>query len=155
KLIAQLGSDSFDDREAASQRLDAIGEPAWAALRKAAGTSSDAEIRQRAQRLAEGISHRCFGEVRRFEGSGNGGSSVAFSPDGRLAVSGGGEPDGHDPAIRIWDVKTGKEVRRLEGHTAGVWGVAFSPADPKRILSCSENGTLRLWNAETGAELKR
>jgi WD40 repeat protein len=33
--------------------------------------------------------------------------------------------------------------------------VAFSPADSKRILSCSEDKTVRLWNAETGEELKR
>ena len=155
RLIDQLGSEDFIEREAASKRLDAIGEPAWNALRKAADISRDPEIRQRAQRLAEAIARRCFGEVRRFQGSGNGVSSVAFSPDGRLAVSGGGDPDGNDPTIRLWNVKTGKQVRRLEGHAAKIWGVAFSPADPKRILSCSEDKTVRLWNAQTGEELKR
>jgi WD40 repeat protein len=155
ELIKQLGSKSFKDRETASRRLDALGEPAFLPLRKAAASSPDLEIRRRAQRLAQALARRCFGEVRRFEGSGNGVSSVAFSPDGRWAASCGGDPDGNDPTIRLWDVKTGKEVRRLKGHTAKVWGVAFAPADPKRILSCSEDKTVRLWNAETGAELKR
>jgi WD40 repeat protein len=155
KLIDQLGNDKFAEREAAGRRLEALGESAFLALRKAVASSPDPEIRQRAGRVAEAIARRCFGEVRRFEGSGNGVSSVAFSPDGRLAVSGGGDPDGNDPTVRLWDVKTGKEVRRLEGHTAKVWGVAFSPTDPQRVLSCSEDKTVRLWNAETGEELKR
>jgi WD40 repeat protein/serine/threonine protein kinase len=155
KLIDQLGSDKFAEREAASRRLEALGESAFLALRQAAASSPDPEIRRRAERVAEAIARRCFGEVRRFEGSGNGISSVAFSPNGRLVVSGGGDPDGNDPTIRLWDVKTGKEVRRLEGHTAKVWYVAFSPADPKRVLSCSEDKTVRLWNSETGEELKR
>jgi WD40 repeat protein len=155
ELIDRLGCDSFNERQDANRRLEALGEPAFHALRKAAATSPDPEIRYRARRLARALGRRCFGEVHRFEGSGNGVSSVAFSPDGRLAVSGGGDPDGNDPTIRLWDVKTGKEVRRLEGHTAKVWGVAFSLADPKRILSCSEDKTVRLWNAETGEELKR
>jgi WD40 repeat protein/serine/threonine protein kinase len=155
ELIKQLGSDSFEERETASKRLDALGEPAFLALRRTTASSPDAEIRNRAQRLADAIAGRCFGEVRRFEGSGNGVSSVAFSPDGRLAASCGGDPDGRDPTIRLWEVKTGDEVRRLKGHTEKVWGVAFSPADSKCVLSCSEDKTVRLWNAATGEELKR
>src|SRR5437867_1897110 len=37
--------------------------------------------------------------------------SVAFAPDGRtLATS------GYDAAVRLWDVRTGREVRQLLGH---------------------------------------
>jgi uncharacterized protein (TIGR03067 family) len=58
RLIRQLGDDAFAEREAASKELDAIGEPALGALRQAAASSDDAEIRQRAGRLVQGIAGR-------------------------------------------------------------------------------------------------
>ena len=45
------------------------------------------------------------------------------------------------------------EVRRFLGHTAGVQSVCVSP-DGKRILSGSDDGTLRLWDIQTGAQLR-
>jgi hypothetical protein len=57
RLIQQLGSPRFADREAAGKRLQAIGEPAFEALRKAASASADPEIRQRAARLAPFVSN--------------------------------------------------------------------------------------------------
>src|SRR5262245_51626954 len=51
RLIEQLGSEQFAEREKASQALDALGEPAMAALTQAAAESADAEVRQRARRL--------------------------------------------------------------------------------------------------------
>jgi hypothetical protein len=47
-LITQLGHDEFAKRETASKELEAIGEPALVALRKAAAASDDVEIRHRA-----------------------------------------------------------------------------------------------------------
>jgi uncharacterized protein (TIGR03067 family) len=58
RLIQQLGDDAFRKREAASKELDAIGEPALVALRKAAASSDDAEIRRRAERISEAIAAR-------------------------------------------------------------------------------------------------
>jgi hypothetical protein len=55
ELIAQLGDDDFDKREAASAALAKFGEPALAALLKAAGASEDAEVRLRAVSLIETI----------------------------------------------------------------------------------------------------
>ena len=94
---------------------------------------------------------------------------VAFSPDGRFFVSGGGGEvrqsrpgdflnvtwaPGRDFALRVWDARTGTLVRRLPGHGALVACVAWSP-DGKSLLSGSEDGTLRLWDAATGKELRR
>jgi hypothetical protein len=54
KLIQQLGHDSFAVREEATKRLAEIGRPAVPALREAL-RNKDAEVRQRAQRILEGI----------------------------------------------------------------------------------------------------
>jgi WD domain, G-beta repeat len=40
-----------------------------------------------------------------------------------------------------------KEQNRFQGHTSGVWSVAFSP-DGQRIVSGSSDNTLRLWNID-------
>jgi uncharacterized protein (TIGR03067 family) len=55
RLIRQLGDDAFAKREAASKELEAIGALALAALRKAAASSDDPEIRWRAKRIGEAV----------------------------------------------------------------------------------------------------
>lgn len=57
-LIKQLGNDEFVKREAASKELNAIGEPSLEALRKAAASGDDAEIRRRAELLERAITGR-------------------------------------------------------------------------------------------------
>jgi hypothetical protein len=57
KLIEELGSDTFAVRQKAAEALDAIGEPALEALRKAA-SSKDAETRKRATDLVSKIEKR-------------------------------------------------------------------------------------------------
>jgi hypothetical protein len=58
ELIYQLGSKSFAQRQAATKALDAISQPALAALREAAAHSDDAEIRRRARILVRKIENR-------------------------------------------------------------------------------------------------
>jgi hypothetical protein len=48
RLMAQLGSATFEEREAASSALASIGVPALGALREAAANHPDAEVRRRA-----------------------------------------------------------------------------------------------------------
>jgi hypothetical protein len=57
KLIQQLGSTDFDEREAATRALDTLGAPAMEALREAT-QSSDLEVRRQAQDLGERIQRR-------------------------------------------------------------------------------------------------
>ncbi|HMF16372.1 MAG TPA: WD40 repeat domain-containing protein, partial [Gemmataceae bacterium] len=73
---------------------------------------------------------------------------VALTRDGKWAVSGG-----DDKTLRLWEVATGKEVRKFEGHNNTCWGL-FTP-DGKQILSHSFDNTLRLWDVASGNEVRR
>jgi serine/threonine protein kinase len=85
----------------------------------------------------------------RFKGHTDRVLSVAVSPDGRFALSGSA-----DRTVRLWDLETGTERRRLEGHTDSVTSVAFTP-DGQHFLSAAADNTLRLWDMETGREQAR
>jgi RNA polymerase sigma factor (sigma-70 family) len=95
-------------------------------------------------------------KVRRLEGHRGSVYSVAFSPDGRTLASASCfnaffAGAGQDDEIRLWDVDTGREIRRLGGHRGGYWQVAFS-ADGRTLVSAGEDGRVRLWELATGRE---
>jgi hypothetical protein len=54
RLVKQLGSNGYYEREAATKALRAVGKPALPALRLAC-ECKDAEVRKRAQRIIEAI----------------------------------------------------------------------------------------------------
>ena len=78
--------------------------------------------------------------------------SVAWSPDGKRALSGAS-----DKTVRLWEVESGRCLRVLEGHTDRVLSVAWSP-DGKQVFSAAINGVMRIWDltdllAEPAADL--
>jgi WD40 repeat protein len=75
--------------------------------------------------------------------------SVAFSPDGKTALSGS-----LDDTVKWWDLESGRVINSLEAHSSRVYSVAFSP-DGKTALSGSDDHTTRLWNLSTGEEIIR
>ncbi len=72
---------------------------------------------------------------------------LAYSMDGILATA------SRDHTVRLWRVADGAPLRTLEGHTAGVNSVAFSP-DGATLASGSDDSTVRLWRVADGAPLR-
>ena len=50
--------------------------------------------------------------------------------------------------MKLWEARSGKLLRTLEGHTEAVDLVAFSP-DGRLLASKSRDQTIRLWSCET------
>jgi hypothetical protein len=78
-------------------------------------------------------------------------ADLAFSADGKTLVA-----RTWDKAIRIWDVASRKERRRID--VASDWGgghVALSPDARIVAGTTSHDGTIVLWDAVSGKELRR
>jgi WD40 repeat protein len=72
-------------------------------------------------------------------------NELDYSSDGRLVTG------GSDRTIRVWD-PDGRPLVVMRGHEDEINTVVFT-SDGTKVLSASDDGTLRLWDAETGATL--
>jgi hypothetical protein len=66
----------------------------------------------------------------------------AFSPDGTLLAA------VVEGTIRLWDVASGKELARFEGHESSISGLAFFP-DGTKLASSSWDTTVLVWDLTT------
>jgi RNA polymerase sigma factor (sigma-70 family) len=79
--------------------------------------------------------------------------ALAFSPDGKLLALYANAGDG--PLIQLWEVTTGKELRRLPSPKQGVQSLAFS-ADGKLLASGGWlDRSVHLWEVATGRPLQQ
>ncbi len=69
---------------------------------------------------------------------------LAFSPDGTMLLE---CPMMLDNSFRIWEVKSGKELDVLTGHTEPISALVYSH-DGKILASGSDDGTVLLWDWE-------
>jgi WD40 repeat protein len=76
-------------------------------------------------------------------------TSLAFSPDGGLLAAAGGAP-GRLGELRLWDVRSRRLVRALQGHRDAIYSVAFSP-DGRTLAAASYDRLVSLWSVAGGA----
>ncbi len=100
------------------------------------------EIRTFADKKMEGVTE----EVR----------GVSLSSDGKLLASSedGFTQSGNEfhyvyKRIKIWDIKTGKQIWVLDEPKFEINGVAFSP-DSRILAAAGADGIIQLWNVKTG-----
>ena len=80
-------------------------------------------------------------------------SSVAFSPDGKTLAAGTWITPLESPDdIYLFDVATGQERARWEGHTSCIETVAFSP-DGKLLATGGGDKIVRVWDVASGRQV--
>jgi WD40 repeat protein len=72
--------------------------------------------------------------------------SVAFSPDGRMLVSGGTS----DLSVKVWDLRSRTAIQTLKGHKGFVENVFFT-SDGRHIFSNSDSDqSYKIWDLDRG-----
>ena len=87
-------------------------------------------------------------EIRTFSGHNGCLRSVAFSTDGRQALSGS-----DDNTPRLWDIASGKALRGFGGFTRQVASVSASDAGSTMLIA-QNAGLLSIWDVSTGRQIK-
>jgi len=117
RLIEQLGSKRFTERETASKTLKKMREQAWPALRTTAKIHPDPEVRRRARQLLPVLN-----QFRVFTGHTHSVVAVAFAPRGHWALS-----SALDDTVRLWDIASGRQMRVFPQGEDTVFSIAYAP----------------------------
>ena len=88
-------------------------------------------------------------------------SAAWFSPDGKLIITTSKQVELTDSQTKtaadysalVWNSATGAFVAELKGHESWINSTEFSP-DSKLIVTASDDGTTRVWEAATGKTVK-
>jgi WD40 repeat protein len=95
-------------------------------------------------------------EVLALKNGGDGFNRVLFSPKGTWIVTVGRYRDDAilvpDTTVRLWDSKTGRQLRVFQGGAEPVTFAAVSP-DETRLATGTQDGTVVLWDLVTGQKI--
>ncbi len=69
--------------------------------------------------------------------------AARFSPDGKRIATAGA-----DKYVRTFDVATGEMLRRFEGHTNYVLGLAWK-SDGQKLVSAGADNVVKIWDADS------
>ncbi len=72
---------------------------------------------------------------------------TAFGPNDSLLASAS-----EDGTIRIWEVESGRELRKIEDGSEDIFRVRFTPSG-KALVSCGEDRAVRIWDVASGQSL--
>ena len=70
-------------------------------------------------------------------------SALAMSPDGRYLASAG-----EDLAISLWDLGSGRRIKKMLGHAATVYSMAFSN-ESSMLVTGGADWTVRCWDVKS------
>lgn len=144
KLIGQLSDDDLAVRRKAMKDLEGLGEEAVEALKRAA-RDPDPDVRLRAFVVLRAIHPGINKEDLVLTGHTGSVVAIAISRDGTRLLSGG-----NDSTLRLWDLKTGLELRQFAASKpTRFWACAIAP-DGKHVLGGGSPGYLGAWEADTG-----
>lgn len=73
--------------------------------------------------------------------------AVAWRSDATLASA------SLDHEILLWEVKSGKQVQRLKGHSSGVTSLRFL-SDGQHVVSGGRDNNVRVWDADSGRMIR-
>ncbi len=94
--------------------------------------------------------------VMNFKSGGEGFSSVLYSPKGTWLVTTGRYRDDTiivpDTTVRLWDARTGQQLRVFQGGARPVTSLAISP-DETRLAAGTRDGAVILWDLVTGQKI--
>jgi len=91
------------------------------------------------------------GNVLRTIGAPTGRAFPVLSPDEKMIVTAGLECD---TTVRVWDVESGRELRKLGERERPAIFAIFSP-DNKKLVTAERDSTVRFWDVESWEELKK
>lgn len=69
-------------------------------------------------------------------------SALAMSPDGRYLASAG-----EDLAINLWDLGSGRRIKKMLGHAATVYSMTFSN-ESSMLVTGGSDWTVRCWDVK-------
>ncbi len=76
---------------------------------------------------------------------------LAISADGKYVIS--GDRGTATTSLRMWEVDSGKQIWKAEGHSWNVYGLAFS-ADGKHVVSVGDTAFINFRNIKDGKLVK-